>query len=180
MISPCVGLYQSIAAAARRCELLAVPTKPTVAFWRAELSQSLAAGSENQRLANRRARACIDTYAHMCIYRRSYICEYTRADARTYACARIHIRVRKSVHLRVRVYARVRTFIYVYIYACLYTRMRMSIQTNHSRPRISRQIYQRTYVRRYMGARVRIATRTRVCVFVRARRRACVHMCVYI
>ena len=113
MILPCVGLYQSTAAAARRYKLVAVPTKPTVSFWRAELWQILAAGSENRRVASRRARACIDTYTHMCIYRRSYICEYTRTDARTYACARIHIRVRKSVHLRVRIYARIRTFIYV-------------------------------------------------------------------
>ena len=113
MILPCVGLDRGTAAAARRCKLLAVPTMLTVSFWRAEHSRILAAGSENQRVANRRARACIDTYAHMHIYGRSYICEYTRTDARTYACARIHIRVRKSVHLRVRIYARIRTFIYV-------------------------------------------------------------------
>ena len=135
MILPCVGLYQSIAAAARRGKFLAAPTKPTVSFWRAELSESLAAGSENQHVANRRARACIDTYTHMYIYRRSYICEYTRTYARTYACARIHIRVRKSVHLRVRIYARVRTFIYAYVRACLYARIRMSIQT-YARARV--------------------------------------------
>ena len=135
MISPCVGLYQSTAAAARRSKLLAAPAKPTVSFWRAELSESLAAGSENQHVANRRARACIDTYTHMYIYRHTYICEYASTDARTYACARIHIRVRKSVRLRVRIYARVRTFIYVYVYACLYARIRMSVQT-YARARV--------------------------------------------